>query len=297
MPVSGMALGMYDPEQKVAKLLSFIWPSKWQTPPETIPLSDELGNWVHKNWTGEPEVKIINDPDKEEPEATAMLSRVFPKESSLIVMDLELEDERLGSLMLFVEGQNRYTKVHTHLLSLLHEPFAIAISNILQYHEIILLKDILQDDNQYLQNQLIEVSGDKIIGADFGLNNVMEMVRQVAALNSPVLLLGETGVGKEVIANAVHYSSQRKDNPFIKVNCGAIPTSLVDSELFGHEKGAFTGAVSKKRGRFERADTGTIFLDEIGELPMEAQVRLLHVLQKNEIERVGGTEVIPLNES
>jgi transcriptional regulator with GAF, ATPase, and Fis domain len=109
------------------------------------------------------------------------------------------------------------------------------------------------------------------------------------------LLLGETGVGKDVIANAIHYSSPRKDGPLVKVNCGAIPETLLDSELFGHEKGAFTGAISQKRGRFERANHGTIFLDEIGELPPQAQVRMLRVLQDKEIERVGGTSSISLD--
>jgi transcriptional regulator with GAF, ATPase, and Fis domain len=123
----------------------------------------------------------------------------------------------------------------------------------------------------------------------------MEMVRQVAPLNNSVLLLGETGTGKEVIANAIHFGSLRRDGPLIKVNCGAIPESLIDSELFGHEKGAFTGAVTEKRGRFERADGGTIFLDEIGELPLQAQVRLLRVLQNREIERVGGSRPIPVD--
>ena len=154
---------------------------------------------------------------------------------------------------------------------------------------------MLADDNRYLYDELRSVSGDEIIGSDFGLKTVMEMVRQVAPLDSPVLLLGETGTGKEVIANAIHYSSPRKDGPFIKVNCGAIPETLLDSELFGHEKGAFTGAISQKRGRFERADKGTIFLDEIGELPLQAQVRLLSVLQTREIERVGGTSPIPVD--
>jgi len=100
----------------------------------------------------------------------------------------------------------------------------------------------------------------------------MQKVQQVASLDSPVLLLGETGTGKDVIANAIHYSSSRSNAPFVSVNCGAIPDTLIDSELFGHEKGAFTGALSQKRGRFERADKGTIFLDEIGELPLQAQV-------------------------
>ena len=120
----------------------------------------------------------------------------------------------------------------------------------------------------------------------------MDMVRQVAPLTSPVLLLGETGTGKEIIATAIHNLSPRKNAPFIKVNCGAIPETLMDSELFGHEKGAFTGALSQKRGRFERANGGTIFLDEIGELTFGVQVRLLRVLQEKEIERVGGTEPI-----
>ncbi|MBN2059932.1 MAG: sigma-54-dependent Fis family transcriptional regulator, partial [Deltaproteobacteria bacterium] len=113
--------------------------------------------------------------------------------------------------------------------------------------------------------------------------------------SSPVLLSGETGTGKEVIAGAIHNLSTRKDGPFIAVNCGAIPENLVDSELFGHEKGAFTGALTRKRGRFERAHGGTIFLDEVGELQPEAQVRLLRVLQEREIERVGGTEPIKVD--
>jgi transcriptional regulator with GAF, ATPase, and Fis domain len=123
----------------------------------------------------------------------------------------------------------------------------------------------------------------------------MEMVRQVAPLNNTVLILGETGTGKELIANAIHYSSPRKDGPLIKVNCGALPDNLIDSELFGHERGAFTGAVAERRGRFERANGGTIFLDEIGELPLSAQVRLLRVLQNHEVERVGGKRSIPVD--
>jgi hydrogenase-4 transcriptional activator len=111
-------------------------------------------------------------------------------------------------------------------------------------------------------------------------------------LTSPVLLMGETGTGKEVIANAIHNLSPSNNGPLITVNCGAIPEFLIDSELFGHKKGAFTGALTERRGRFERADEGTIFLDEVGELPPQAQVRLLRVLQEKEIERVGGTRPI-----
>ena len=169
------------------------------------------------------------------------------------------------------------------------------MSNALKHREVIRLKDLLADDNRDLHGELHRLSGDEIVGTDFGLKGVMYKVQQVAALDSPVLLLGETGVGKDVIANAIHYSSSRSDGPFVSVNCGAIPDTLIDSELFGHEKGAFTGALAQKRGRFERADKGTIFLDEIGELPPQAQVRLLKVLQSKEIERVGGVKTISLD--
>ena len=129
---------------------------------------------------------------------------------------------------------------------------------------------------------------DPIIGAEAGLAPVMERVGLVAALDVPVLVLGETGSGKEVVARAIHTRSRRAAGPFLRVNCGAIPPGLIDSELFGHERGSFTGALAERRGWFERADRGTLFLDEIGELPLEAQVRLLRVLQDHTLERVGG---------
>lgn len=127
-----------------------------------------------------------------------------------------------------------------------------------------------------------------IVGAEEGLREVMAAVRQVARADAPVLVLGETGAGKEVVARAVHMHSRRANGPFLRVNCGAIPPELIDSELFGHERGSFTGAVGTRKGWFERADGGTLFLDEIGELPLAAQVRLLRVLQDGSFQRVGG---------
>jgi len=183
-------------------------------------------------------------------------------------------------------SKEKYTAEHVRLFTLLSEPIAIAISNYLRYREVLRLKDILLDDNRYLQQELRQQSGEEIVGANFGLKQVMEMVHQVSPLLSPVLLLGETGVGKEIIATAIHNLSPRRNGPLIKVNCGAIPDSLMDSELFGHEKGAFTGALFQ---------SGTIFLDEIGELTSGAQIRLLRVLQEKEIERVGGTAPIPVD--
>ncbi len=131
-----------------------------------------------------------------------------------------------------------------------------------------------------------------IVGSETGLRAVMERVQIVAPSDMPVLILGETGTGKEVVARAIHSRSARDGKPFIRVNCGAIPTELIDSQLFGHERGSFTGASDQRKGWFERAHGGTLFLDEIGELPLAAQVRLLRVLQENQIERVGGQEAI-----
>jgi transcriptional regulator with GAF, ATPase, and Fis domain len=224
------------------------------------------------------------------------LANVF-EEPDMSFMSVQPKPEWniLGGLFFGNHSGGKYSDEHGRLVTLLTEPFAIALSNYLRYREVLRLKDMLADDNKYLQDELRQQTSDEIVGAHFGLKQIMEMVGQVAPLTSPVLLLGETGVGKEVIATAIHNLSPRKNGPFIKVNCGAIPESLMDSELFGHEKGAFTGALSQKRGRFERAHGGTIFLDEIGELTPGAQVRLLRVIQEREIDRVGGTELIPLD--
>jgi len=252
MPVSGMFFVLYDPELNISKILAAIWPPYLKKPGKAISLPNEYWHRFKEEWAKDPSVKIINDVELESVHMRKALSIVFPPDTSHIHLGLNLEERRLGGLGIFTKEKNRYTRSHAHLISLLHDPFAIAISNILQHLEILRLKDMLTDDNRYLHQQLYQLTGGKIIGADFGLGGVMEMVRQVAPLNSPVLLMGETGTGKEVIANAIHFASQRKNNPFITVNCGAIPENLVDSELFGHEKGAFTGAVSRKRGRFER---------------------------------------------
>jgi len=217
------------------------------------------------------------------------------KTTSLLVLMLRSEGKQLGTLVLVTTGNQKFSENHVKLVLLLKEPLIIAMSNTLRHREVLQLKNLIDDDNKYLHNELRRIYGDEIIGFHLGLKDVMEKVRQVAALDSPVLLLGETGVGKDVIANAIHYSSSRSKGPFVSVNCGAIPDTLIDSELFGHEKGAFTGALARKRGRFERAENGTIFLDEIGELPLQAQVRLLRIIQNKEFERVGGSETISLN--
>ncbi|MFZ0451162.1 MAG: sigma-54-dependent Fis family transcriptional regulator [Desulfatiglandaceae bacterium] len=230
------------------------------------------------------------------PTARPWISKgLLEKDSSLLVLRLIVDGDIVGGVTFISTESDAFNQQHAHLSSLLREPFAVALSNSLRYQELLELKELLVEDNRFLHSELRHIVGEEIVGADFGLRGVMEMVRQVAPLPSPVLLWGETGTGKEVIAGAIHSLSGRKDGPFITVNCGAIPENLVDSELFGHEKGAFTGALARKRGRFERANGGTIFLDEVGELQPEVQVRLLRVLQEKEIERVGGTEPIKVD--
>ena len=214
---------------------------------------------------------------------------------SILSLELVIKDEIVGRFGIVNYEKNAFTEEHARLLQLVKEPIAIAMSNARRYRELMRLKDILDDDNRAMRQELERISGNEVIGADFGLRRVMELVRQAAPLNNPILLLGETGSGKEVIANAIHLSSLRRDRPMVRVQCGAIPDSLLDSELFGHEKGAFTGAFAAKRGRFERADGGTIFLDEIGELTQDAQVKLLRVLQEREFERLGGQKTLTVD--
>jgi len=212
-----------------------------------------------------------------------------------LIVPLRINGELIGGLDLRASGEGRYGEELLELAACLAEPFAIALANALAHEEVLRYQAILLDDKRFLNRELHGGDPDGIIGGNTGLRNVMEMVSQVAPLNNTVLILGETGTGKELIANAIHFSSPRRNGPFITVNCGALPENLIDSELFGHERGAFTGAVAESRGRFERADGGTIFLDEIGELPPNAQVRLLRVLQNHEVERVGGKRPIPVD--
>jgi transcriptional regulator with GAF, ATPase, and Fis domain/predicted ATPase len=162
--------------------------------------------------------------------------------------------------------------------------------------EVALLKDKLQAENSYLREEVSSIKGfDEIVGKSTELKKVLGQVAQVAITDATVLILGETGTGKELIARAIHNRSLRKEHALVRINCATLPTNLIESELFGHEKGAFTGALNKKIGRFELADKGTIFLDEIGELPLELQAKLLRVLQEGEFERVGSSVTQKIN--
>ena len=285
MPAGQMSFHVYHRQEGIVETVAHATPAGGQAMAIRSPLSSRGRQQVETQRSIR--VRVI-DRLGDDPVTRPVAGRLGALDLSGVVMDLVLERQMLGVFSVFNTGREKFNTHHVRLLSLLNEPCAVALTNSMRYRELMNLRDLLADDNRYLQDELRRLAGEDVVGADFGLKGVMDLVRQVAPLDSPVLFLGETGTGKEVIAGAIHKSSSRKDGPFITVNCGAIPETLLDSELFGYEKGAFTGALSQKRGRIERAHGGTLFLDEIGELPAEAQVRLLRVLQEKEIDRIGG---------
>jgi formate hydrogenlyase transcriptional activator len=202
----------------------------------------------------------------------------------------------LGILSILRTTDTQFSPGDIDFLSRASGQIAIAIENALAYHEISQLKDKLAQEKLYLEEEIrSEMNFENIIGNSPALKHVLELVETVATSDSTVLLLGETGTGKELIARAIHDRSRRKERTFVKLNCAAIPTGLLESELFGHEKGAFTGAIIQKVGRMELADQGTLFLDEVGDIPIEIQPKLLRALQEREFERLGSTHTRRVN--
>jgi transcriptional regulator with GAF, ATPase, and Fis domain len=216
---------------------------------------------------------------------------------SAIAGPLVIGNQAQGVLIIIARDDRALGSAHENLVQRMLEPLSVALESDQRLHELAVMREALEADRRALLTRLgrQDVITDTVVGASSGLKLVMQRVDQVARTDAPVLLLGETGAGKELIARAIHVQSRRKDGPVVRVNCGAIPSELIDSELFGHEKGSFTGAVATRKGWFERADGGTLFLDEIGELPMAAQVRLLRVLQDGSLERVGGSQSVTVD--
>lgn len=294
MPAIGMYMDLYDPKIDAWPCIAAVEYGKIIKKYDDRHMPNKVFVELTHQWKQSNKIFIDNHPWLS-PDAMEIPTEKHRPNDSFMIMRLQIEGNWLGNLWVRAEGRGRYTPAHAHLLELLREPFTVAMSNFIRHHEIVQLKDKLVDDNRYFNRKLMPLADGKIIGADSGLRSVIDRVLKVASLETPVLLLGETGVGKEVIANAIHLSSNRNHGPFIKVNCGAIPDGLVDSTLFGHEKGAFTHAVSQSRGCFERAHGGTIFFDKIAELPLAVQARLLRVLQNKEIGRVGGEKTITVD--
>ncbi len=215
---------------------------------------------------------------------------------SYIIVPLIGKEKPLGTLNLGCKESDRYSENDAMFLLEVAGQVALAIENMLAYEEIAGLKSRLEQENIYLQEEIkTEHNFEEIVGQSPAIMKVLKAIETVAPTDATVLILGETGTGKELVARAVHNLSPKKEKPLVKVNCAALAAGLIESELFGHEKGAFTGAVTRKIGRFELANGGTIFLDEIGDLPMELQAKLLRVLQEGEFERVGGSHTFKVS--
>jgi formate hydrogenlyase transcriptional activator len=213
--------------------------------------------------------------------------------NSLCLLPLISRERVLGVLGLSSLRENAFSEDDLGFLGQVANQIALAIENAFAYGEISQLKDRLGRENVYLESEIrSELHFEDIVGNSEPLRRVLREIETVAPTDSTVLIYGETGTGKELIARALHNLSSRKSNAFVKLNCAAIPTGLLESELFGHEKGAFTGAIAQRVGRFELAHRGTIFLDEIGEIPLELQPKLLRVLQEREFERLGSTRTL-----
>jgi formate hydrogenlyase transcriptional activator len=198
----------------------------------------------------------------------------------------------IGVLSLTKRIEHAFAKADIDLLCRIAGQIAIAVENAMAYRAIDELKDRLEGERLYLEDEIRNEYFDEIVGESPALLKVLDQVRTVAETSSTVLIQGETGTGKELIARAIHNASPRRKKTFVKLNCAAIPTGLLESELFGHEKGSFTGAIAQRIGRMELADQGTLFLDEVGDIPLELQPKLLRALQEREFERLGGTRTI-----
>jgi len=212
---------------------------------------------------------------------------------SYIDLPLMKQGQLIGTIKFLSKEKGSYTDTQIRLLHDVAKIVAISVSNALAYEEIKSLKEQLLLENSVLQEDIVQRSiYEEIVGSSTSLHRVLATIEKVARTDSTVLITGETGTGKELVAHAIHRRSSRSERALVKVNCAALPAELIASELFGHEKGAFTGALQQRVGRFEAANGGTIFLDEIAELSPEIQVSLLRVLQEKEFERVGGNRTI-----
>jgi formate hydrogenlyase transcriptional activator len=289
-----LALSLYDPDAGVLRIVTYAGSYRRQdyTPVgRVLDLKDSPAGLAFLNQ------KPLLRRNLEKERQTSSEERAFGHGfQSLCALPLIARGKSIGAITVGSLAKEQYTEADAEFLQEVANQVALAVENMKAYEEIAGLKVRLEAENVYLQEEIkTEYNFDEIIGQSAPLRQLLRNVEQVAPTEATVLIQGETGTGKELVARAVHDRSRRKDRPLVKVNCGSIPAGLVESELFGHEKGAFTGATQRRVGRFELANGGTIFLDEVTELPIDTQVKLLRVLQEGEFERVGSSQTIKVD--
>jgi formate hydrogenlyase transcriptional activator len=285
-----VSISLYEPQEDQLRLYSLIFPGGHGLLQEgmTMPVK---GTILGSVLTSRKPLRVSSlSSDDIPPDVMEIVKREGLKSGA--VLPLLVGNKAFGTLELVSMQEDSVGEEDMELLTQLAAQVAIGVANALAYKEIDDLKVRLAEEKLYLEDEIRNEYFDEIVGESKALVEVLDQVRTVAETASTVLILGETGTGKELIARAIHNASPRSQKTFVKLNCSAIPTGLLESELFGHERGAFTGAIAQKIGRMELADKGTLFLDEIGDIPMELQPKLLRVLQEREFERLGSNRTI-----
>jgi formate hydrogenlyase transcriptional activator len=288
------SLALHDKERNRLRIFALDFPSGSGLVREAMDIPLE-GSRSGKAFTQRRPV-LIKDFDS--PEFDSDVSKRLSREGLQSGMSIPLVSNQgpIATMTLASRRSNAFTESDVELMVQIGVQVALAVENAMAFLQIGELKNKLAEEKLYLEDEIrTEFNFDEIVGQSAALRHILEQIETVAATDSTVLILGETGTGKELIARAIHNMSSRRDHTFVKLNCSAIPAGLLESELFGHERGAFTGAIAQRIGRFELADRGTLFLDEIGDIPPELQPKLLRVLQEQEFERLGGTRTIQTN--
>jgi formate hydrogenlyase transcriptional activator len=294
IPFDRAALVLHDPVRNVFRVLGVAGPVPT---PSVIPLGTEWPrHQTRAGWVLDHREPLLTVDLRDSPPFLEHAALLKDGLRSAITVPMTVKGRIIGTLNVGSRVPGGYGPEEASLLAAIAEQVALAIENLLAYEEIAALKARLEEEKVYLQEEVrSEAAFGDVVGESPAVLDVLASVRKVAKTDSTVLVMGETGTGKELIVRAIHDLSRRKDKLLVKVNCAALPAGVIESELFGHEKGAFTGALMRKVGRFELAHKGTLFLDEVGDLPLELQAKLLRVLQDGEFERVGGTQTLKVD--
>jgi formate hydrogenlyase transcriptional activator len=292
MPHDAVGISLYDPGSNMLRISAQDFP-QMQTAVREGELLPLEGHPAGRAFSTR-QVVLSNDLSLEAlPPSMRRIAAIAVK--STCNVPLIFDNRVLGVLSIGRLLENAFTSDDVDLLTQIANQVALAVENALAFHEIDTLKNKLEEEKLYLEESIQTGNFQDIIGESQTLKDVLQQVETVAETNSTVLIYGETGTGKELIARAIHNLSQRRERTFVKVNCAAIPTGLLESEMFGHEKGAFTGAIAQRIGRFELAHQGTIFLDEVSDVPLDLQPKLLRVLQEQEFERLGSSRTMKVD--